>query len=101
MLWRPVIKMADKQLFDYIIEIANEIKSLKGSFNKSSQWIESGYINIKNDNVKLYLILKYGFDLTKICKIKNLYVNYFDTEDEQNNSSFRFESTSRVFTVFV
>ena len=85
--------------FEYLLDVIKEIRMLKGVYNIPSQTIEKVIINVKNNEHKLGLVLRNGFDIARLCNVNNLYVNYFDDDNEDNNLSVKF-GKDKVLTIF-
>jgi hypothetical protein len=86
--------------FDFVIDTVKEIRRLKSVYNLSSKPVDNTFIYIRNDEAKLGLALNSAFDIARLCQVKNLYVNYVDETDEQNNLCFRFEENKQVELYF-
>jgi hypothetical protein len=70
--------------FDFIIALVKEIRRLKGD----SKRIDSVFINIRNCEYKLALVLECADKILKMCKVDSLFINFID--DESNHLNFKF-----------
>lgn len=86
--------------FDFVIQTMKEIRQLKSVYNLSSKPIDNVFIYVKNNEAKLGLILKSGFDIARLCQVNNLYVNYIDESDELNNFCVRFGKNQQTSLYF-
>jgi len=77
--------------FDFVLELVKEIRRLKGDANVGSKTIDATYINIRNSEYKLALVLECAGNIARLCKTNTLYINYFDDEKESNNLNFKFD----------
>jgi hypothetical protein len=76
--------------FEFVLETIKQIRRLKAEYNLSSKTIDNSFIYIKNDVSKLGLLLLTGFDIARLCQVKNLYVNFIDETDAENNFCIKF-----------
>jgi hypothetical protein len=86
--------------FEYVLDLITRLRQLKAEHNLSSKPIEDAYIWVKNDLAKLGLALESGFDIRRLCKVNNLYINYVDDEDELNNFCLRYEDDKQTTLFF-
>lgn len=85
--------------FEYILDIIKQLRSMKSDFNLSSKSIENAYVNIRNSELELSLVLESGFNIARLCQVDNLYVTYVDDDQQDNNLVAKFDKNKQL-TIF-
>jgi hypothetical protein len=90
MTYKDVISCSDvlykyDHPFDFVISTVREIRKLKATFNMASKTIDRAYVHVKNDELKLGMLLDSGFNIARLCKVNQFHVYYFDDTNLGNN----------------